>query len=181
MNKARNPLPPRVREVNIGVLNNTVADLFGLYVRTKQMHWNGRGTSFVGLRKLLGDFAARTMNYIDRAAERATTFGGTVEDPLRESMSHSQLKKQTAASSIGGMSGWIHELAEVHAACTRHVRAAIQKLPAAENFGTADLLTDIVRDLDFQCRLLKAHINQRKTAKKTEDTSRSYERTRFCS
>jgi starvation-inducible DNA-binding protein len=160
MNKTRNTLPPPVRKEAIMVLNNTVADLFDLFARTKQAHWNVRGTTFIGLHKLLDEFAGRILNHIDLAAERATALGGVVEGTLRESVKHSHLKKKEEPQSISGMSDWIHALADIHAAAGERVRMVIKKLAAAEDFGSADLLTDILRTLDLQLWLLEAHINR---------------------
>jgi starvation-inducible DNA-binding protein len=163
MNKTRNTLPPPIRKEAIAVLNNTVADLFDLFARIKQAHWNVRGTTFIGLHKLLDEFGERTLNHIDLAAERATALGGIVEGTLRESVKRSHLKKKEEPLSISGMSDWIHALADVHAEAGERVRAAIKKLTEAEDFGTADLLTDILRTLDLQLWLLEAHINQHQT------------------
>lgn len=163
MNKTRNTLSPRVRNEAIALLNYTVADLFDLFARIKQAHWNVRGTTFIGLHKLLDEFAATIMEHIDIAAERATALGGIVEGSLRESAKHSHLKKKEEPPSISGMSDWIHELADVHAAVGECVRKGVKKTSDAEDFGTADLLTDILRDLDKQLWLLEAHINQQKT------------------
>jgi len=163
MNKTRNTLPSSVRREAIAVLNDTVADLFDLFARIKQAHWNVRGTTFIGLHKLLDEFAGNVMGHVDLAAERATALGGIVEGTLRESAKHSHLKKKEEPSSISGMSDWIHALADVHAAAGERVRAAVKKLTAAEDFGTADLLTDVLRTLDLQLWLLEAHINRQQT------------------
>ncbi|HSY75144.1 MAG TPA: DNA starvation/stationary phase protection protein Dps [Dongiaceae bacterium] len=165
MNKTRNTLPPPVRKEAITVLNVTVADLFDLFARIKQAHWNVRGTTFIGLHKLLDEFAARILNHIDLAAERATALGGVVEGTLRETVRHSQLKKKEEPLSISGMHDWICELADVHAESGKYVRAAIKKMTDAEDFGTADLLTDVLRALDLQLWLLEAHINLQQTKK----------------
>lgn len=165
MNQTRNTLPPQVRKEAVAVLNRTVADLFDLFARIKQAHWNVRGTAFIGLHKLLDEFAERTLNHIDLAAERATALGGVVEGTLRESAAHSRLKKKEEPASISGMSDWIHELAEVHAEAGDNVRKAIKKITDADDFGTADLLTDVLRALDLQLWLLEAHINQQKKSK----------------
>jgi len=164
MNKTRNTLPPHIRKEAIVALNNTVADLFDLFARIKQAHWNVRGTTFIGLHKLLDEFAARTLNHIDLAAERATALGGIVEGTLRESVKHSHLTKKEEPTSISGMSDWIHELADVHAAVGERVRMAVKKLTASEDFGSADLLTDVLRTLDLQLWLLEAHINRQPSA-----------------
>jgi len=162
MNKTRNTLPPHIRKETIAVLNNTVADLFDLFARIKQAHWNVRGTTFIGLHKLLDEFAGRILTHIDLAAERATALGGVVEGTLRESAKHSGLKKKEEPSSISGMSDWIHALADFHAEAGERVRKGIKQTTDAEDFGTADLLTDILRALDLQLWLLEAHINQQK-------------------
>ena len=161
MNKTRNTLPLSVRKEAITLLNDTVADLFDIFARIKQAHWNVRGTTFIGLHKLLDEFAGRILNHLDLAAERATALGGIVEGTLRESVKHSHLSKKEEPSSISGMSDWIHTLADVHADAGKQVRGAIKKLTDAEDFCTADLLTDVLRTLDLQLWLLEAHINQR--------------------
>ena len=163
MNQTRNTLPAPVRKEAIAVLNYTVADLFDLFARIKQAHWNVRGTTFIGLHKLLDEFAERTLNHIDLAAERATALGGIVEGTLRDSVKHSQLKKKEEPPSISGMSDWIHTLTDVHAEAGERVRKAIKKVTDAEDFGTADLLTDVLRTLDLQLWLLEAHISQQQT------------------
>ncbi|MES1181021.1 MAG: ferritin-like domain-containing protein, partial [Verrucomicrobiota bacterium] len=65
--------------------------------------------------------------------------------------------------SISGMRDWINELADVHAAAGEHTRKAIKKITDAEDFGTADLLTDVLRTLDLQLWLLEAHLNRQKS------------------
>jgi starvation-inducible DNA-binding protein len=161
MNKTRNTLSSDIREKAVTLLNDTVAELFDLFARIKQAHWNVRGTTFIGLHKLLDTFAAKTLVHIDLAAERATALGGIVEGTLRESVQHSHLKEKEEPPS-SGISDWIHELADIHAAAGEHVRTAIKKTTDAGDFGTADLLTDIVRTLDLQLWLLEAHITQQK-------------------
>jgi len=163
MNKTRNTLSPVVRKEAIRILNGSVAELFDLFARIKQAHWNVRGTTFIGLHKLLDEFAGRILGHIDLAAERATALGGVVEGTLRESVKHSRLKKKEEPASISGMHDWISELADVHAAVGEHTRAAIKKITDAEDFGTADLLTDLLRALDLQLWLLEAHLNQHKS------------------
>ena len=163
MNKTRNTLPLATRKNAVLILNDAVAELFDLFGRIKQAHWNVRGTTFIGLHKLLDEFADTIINHIDLAAERATALGGIVEGTLRGSVKHSHLKKKEEPPSKSGMADWIHELADVHAASSELVRKGIKKTTNAEDFATADLLTDILRDLDKQLWLLEAHINQQQT------------------
>lgn len=160
MNATRNTLPAATRKKAVQLLNSTVADLFDLYARIKQAHWNLRGQSFFALHKVLDEFAATTQEHIDVAAERATALGGIVEGTLRDSVKHSRLKKKEEPASKSGQRDWILELADVHAASGDHVRSAIKRLSDEEDFGTADLLTDILRDLDKQLWILEAHLGK---------------------
>ena len=79
MNATRNTLSASTRKKAVTLPNHTVADLFDLYARTKQAHWNLRGQSFFALHKLLDEFAGITQEDIDSAAERATALGGIVD------------------------------------------------------------------------------------------------------
>jgi starvation-inducible DNA-binding protein len=162
MNKTRNTLPPQVRKEAIGVLNDAVAELFDLFARIKQAHWNVRGTTFIGLHKLLDEYAGRILGHIDLAAERATALGGIVEGSLRESAKHSRLKKTEEPPSITGMRDWIEELADVHAVSSTHIYESVKKMNDLQDFGTTDLLVDVLRTLDLQLWLLEAHINQQR-------------------
>jgi len=161
MNATRNSLPTATRKDAVRILNSTVADLFDLYARIKQAHWNLRGQSFFALHRLLDEFAATTQEHIDSAAERATALGGIVEGTLRDTVKHSRLKKKEEPVSKSGQRDWIRELADVHAACSENVRSGIEKLTDEDDFGTADLLTDVVRDLDKQLWILEAHLERK--------------------
>lgn len=161
MNATRNTLPAPARKKAVQLLNSTVADLFDLYARTKQAHWNLRGQSFFALHKLLDEFAATVQEHIDSAAERATALGGIVEGTLRDTVKRSRLKKKEEPASRSGQRDWIRELADVHAACGDHIRSAIKKVSDEDDFGTADLLTDALRDLDKQLWILEAHVEKK--------------------
>ena len=160
MNETRNTLPRSARRAAVNLLNDTVADLFDLYARTKQAHWNLRSDSFLAMHQRLDTFAATITEHIDTAAERATALGGIVEGTLRSAVQHSRLTtKRNSASKTNGRD-WIRELADSHAACGEQVRAATKKLNKAADLGSADLLTAILRDLDKQLWILEAHLNK---------------------
>lgn len=160
MKPTRNPLPLKSRQIAVNALNTAVAELLDLFARVKQAHWNLRGLSFIGLHRLLDDFAATILKDIDEAAERATALGGIVEGTLREAVKESGLGRKEEPASRSGQRDWIRELADTHSACSSHVRSAIKKLTDAEDFGTADLLTTTLRHLDKQLWLLEAHVTE---------------------
>ena len=158
MNTTRNTLPTPTRKTSVQLLNKTVAELLDLFARIKQAHWNLRGLSFIGLHKLLDEFATTTLHDIDVSAERATALGGVVDGTLREAVRQSRLKRKEEPASRSGQSAWIHELADAHALAGDHVRKAIKKLTDLEDFGTADLLTNVLNNLEKQLWMLEAHL-----------------------
>jgi len=158
MNATRNTLPLIIRKTAVQLLNHTVAELLDLFGRIKQAHWNLRGLSFIGLHKLLDEFATGTLQNIDAVAERTTALGGVVEGTLRDAVKQSRLKSREEPASRSDQSDWIRELADAHAASSTHVRKAIKMLTDAEDFGTADLLTQVLNNLEKQLWLLEAHI-----------------------
>jgi len=159
MNKTLNPPAPLVRKEAVGVLNHTVAELFDLFVHIKRVCWNVRGVSFIGLHRFLDEFARRTLDDLDAAAELALALGGTVEGARRHSAMLPPPKKKVP-SSIVGISSWLQELATVNATYSEHMHAAVGRMKDAGELGAAELLTVIARDLDQQFWMLEAHIEQ---------------------
>jgi starvation-inducible DNA-binding protein len=56
-------------------LNATLADLFALYVKTKNFHWHMSGPHFRDYHLLLDDQSAQVLATIDPAAERVRKLG----------------------------------------------------------------------------------------------------------
>lgn len=160
MNATRNTLPLATRKKAVHLLNNTVAEMLDLFARIKQAHWNLRGLSFIGLHKLLDELAATTLHDIDEVAERATALGGVVEGTLRDAVKQSRLKKREEPQSRSGQTDWLRELADAHALTAEHIRKGIKQMNDAEDFGTADLLTDVLRTVEKHLWLLEAHLSK---------------------
>src|SRR5919112_5471412 len=65
-----------VRDIS-GALNALVADLFALYLKTKNFHWHVSGPHFRDYHLLLDEQADQVFATIDVAAERVSKLGGT--------------------------------------------------------------------------------------------------------
>src|SRR3984893_7568590 len=65
-----------VRDIS-GALNVLLADMFALYVKTKNFHWHVSGPHFREYHLLLDDQAARIFGTTDDIAERVRKIGGT--------------------------------------------------------------------------------------------------------
>jgi starvation-inducible DNA-binding protein len=77
--KTNNPdgfAPEQVRDVT-NVLNATLADVFALYLKTKNFHWHMSGPHFRDYHLLLDEQAAQIFAISDDIAERVRKIGGT--------------------------------------------------------------------------------------------------------
>jgi DNA-binding ferritin-like protein len=139
---------------SITTLDKTVARLADLYGRVKETHWNLPGANSESHR-LLEKFSFGILKHIDLAAERAGMVGGFVEGSSR-------------VDRLGGFDAaqrplpvlWPNELANAHRKVTDQVRAAIRRMISIDDLPTADVLTDVWRDLDLHIWLLESQINQ---------------------
>jgi starvation-inducible DNA-binding protein len=68
--------PARLRELS-GALNPVLADLFALYLKTKNFHWHVSGPHFRDYHLLLDEQADQILATTDAIAERVRKLGGT--------------------------------------------------------------------------------------------------------
>lgn len=75
-----------------GVLRLLLADVFGLYVKTKNFHWHMTGRSFRDLHLLLDEHSDRIFTMTDEIAERAIKIGGSTIRSISDIARHQRLK-----------------------------------------------------------------------------------------
>ncbi|WP_423871069.1 Dps family protein [Bradyrhizobium sp.] len=68
--------PGAVRDI-AGALNALLADVYALYLKTKNFHWHVSGPHFRDYHLLLDDHAGRSFAITDDIAERVRKIGGT--------------------------------------------------------------------------------------------------------
>jgi starvation-inducible DNA-binding protein len=73
-------------------LRHLLADLFALYLKTKNFHWHMTGTHFRDYHLLLDEQADQIFAMTDPVAERARKLGGTTLHSISEVTSHQRLK-----------------------------------------------------------------------------------------
>ena len=152
----RNRLPEDTRRQSVEVLNSILADLTDLYTQTKHAHWNVKGVGFIGMHKLLDELAEVVEGDMDKVAERATALGGVAFGTLRHAAAASRLTEFPAdvhhTQKVAGL------MADRYAEVSGRVRLGLEAADAADDPDTADLLTDVSRDLDQGMYLLEAHV-----------------------
>jgi starvation-inducible DNA-binding protein len=144
------------REKLIELLNSRLADASDLKSQIKQAHWNVKGMSFIALHELFDSIATAVEAHVDLIAERVTTLGGTAMGTVR------------LAAQNSGLSEYPHEItdgqAHVDAVSTaladfgKVVRKGIDQATDLGDQDTADIFTEISREIDKQLWFVEAHI-----------------------
>jgi starvation-inducible DNA-binding protein len=79
-----------------GALRKLLADVFTLYVKTKNFHWHMSGTHFRDYHLLLDEQSQQIFAMTDDIAERARKIGGTTIHSIRDIAEHQRLKDNNA-------------------------------------------------------------------------------------
>lgn len=144
------------RRKMVDLINTQVAGTLDLMTQTKHAHWNCKGPQFIALHELFDELAEGLEKHLDTIAERATALGGLVHGTVRMAAAASQLEEFPAAVTEG--LAQVRELSQRYAALGAAARAAIDDAEDAEDKATADMFTDMARDLDKYLWFLEAHL-----------------------
>lgn len=144
------------RQEMIALLNQELADTSDLYSQTKQAHWNVKGRHFYPLHLLFDQLAEKRLGESDEIAERATALGGYATGTVRMAAAASQLPEMP--TNIDSGLEYVEALVERYTAHANHVREAIDAADKAGDMDTADLFTEISREMDKDLWFLQAHL-----------------------
>jgi starvation-inducible DNA-binding protein len=151
-------LPEEARQQMVQLCNEQLADTFDLFSQTKQAHWNVKGPQFYQLHELYDELAEQLLGHVDLIAERATALGGAATGTVRMAAGSTRLEDFTDGP-VGSLES-VQMLVERYANVARSTREAIDAAEEAEDKDTADLFTEVSRDLDKDLWFLEAHIQQ---------------------
>ncbi len=149
-------LSASTRDKMIELLNQQLADTADLYSQTKQAHWNVKGPDFYSLHLLFDALAAKRLDESDEIAERVTAIGGYATGTVRMAAASSQIPELPTNIDTG--IDYVQALVERYATHANSVRAAIEQADAAGDADTADLFTEISREVDKDLWFLQAHL-----------------------
>jgi len=155
MLNTRHDLPEDNRTLLVGLLNIALKDAVDLSTQLKQAHWNVRGPNFMPLHELFDSITDIVRGFADEIAERATALGGLASGTARDAAAGSRIE----AYPVGITSGRDHvaAVADRLAAFSKHCRAAIEESEKHDDAVTADLFTEIAREIDKQLWFVEAH------------------------
>lgn len=155
LNPTKNTLKAATREKVIALLNARLADAIDLQLQAKQAHWNVKGPNFIGLHELFDTIAAGVGKYGDELAERAVALGGIAEGTAQAVVSASTLAPYPVTAQK--WSTHVERVSSALASFGKSVREAVDKAEDLGDAGTADLFTDISRDVDTWTWFVEAH------------------------
>ena len=149
-------IPESRRQQLIELLNARLADSTDLKTQTKHAHWNVKGQQFFQLHELFDQIAPHFDDYADLIAERAVQLGGVANGTLREAASASAIPEYD----LSAVSGTDHVKALVKqiSIFAKLVREAIDRSDSLGDKDTADIFTEVSRQVDKDLWFLEAHL-----------------------
>ena len=144
------------REKIIGILNQRLADASDLKSQAKQAHWNVKGIHIFQLHELFDQVATAVEGHMDLIAERATALGGTAMGTVRVAAQNSSLSEYPLEITDG--TAHVDALSTALADFGNVVRRNIDETADLGDADTADLFTEISREIDKLLWFVEAHI-----------------------
>ena len=156
LHKTKNGLSPETREKVVGILNARLADASDLKSQAKQAHWNVKGIHFFQLHELFDQVATAVEGHMDLIAERATALGGTAFGTVRVAAQNSSLSEYPLEITDG--TAHVDALSTALADFGNVVRRNIDETNDLGDADTADLFTEVSREIDKLLWFVEAHI-----------------------
>ncbi len=158
MHDTKIDIKKETREQMIELLNARLADAIDLKSQAKQAHWNVKGMSFIALHELFDQVATAVDTHSDTIAERVTILGGTAEGTVRVAAEKSSLSQYPMEITDGR--DHVDALSSALAEFGKRVRANIDDADDAGDKDTADLFTEVSREIDKLLWFVEAHIQE---------------------
>jgi starvation-inducible DNA-binding protein len=140
-------------------LRQLLADVFALYIKTKNFHWHMSGSHFRDYHLLLDEQATQIFAMTDDIAERARKIGGTTVHSISDIAQHQRLKDNNAefvspkdmlAELCADNQQLTRSLRSTHEVCEQHndvATASLIEVWIDESERRTWFLSEIVRDL----------------------------------
>lgn len=151
-------LDGQTRKKSIDVLNECVAETIALRLAVKQAHWNLKGAGFIGVHELLDDVSARLGESTDTMAERAVILGGFARGTLENVVETAGMDAYPVEES--DIAVHVNALKDRFLTVGKKVREGIEAVGDAGDEDTADVLTEVSRQIDKDAWFIGANAPQ---------------------
>ena len=119
-------------------LRELLADVFSLYIKTKNFHWHIGGRHFRDYHLLLDEQATQIFAMTDDIAERARKIGGSTIRSIRDIARHQRLKDNDEVSVLPEK--MLTELRDDNVQLTRFLRSAHELCAKRNDVATTSLI-----------------------------------------
>ena len=127
-------------------LRPLLADVFALYVKTKNFHWHMSGPHFRDYHLLLDEHADQIFAMTDDIAERARKLGGTTLHSIGDIAQHQRLKDNDA--DFVAPIAMLTELTADNEQLTRSLRAAHKVCEKGNDVATTSLIENWIDETE---------------------------------
>ena len=121
-----------------GALTTLLADMFALYVKTKNFHWHMSGSHFRDYHLMLDEQADQIFATTDDIAERARKIGGTTLHSIGDIAKYQRLKDNS--EEFVAPKEMLEELLNDNQKLTKFLRAAHEVCEKHNDIATASLI-----------------------------------------
>jgi starvation-inducible DNA-binding protein len=129
-----------------GALRQLLADVFALYMKTKNFHWHMSGPHFRDYHLLLDEHADQIFAMTDDIAERARKIGGLTLHSVGEISKHQRLKDNN--EEFVGPKDMLAELSDDNQHLTRILRATHEVCERHNDVATASLIENWIDETE---------------------------------
>jgi len=138
----------------VPALRELLADVFALYLKTKNFHWHMSGPHFRDYHLLLDEHAGQIFTMTDDIAERARKIGGTTLHSISDIARHQRLKDNNEESVAP--EDMLAELLSDNQQLARALRAAHQLCDEHNDVATASLIEVWIDETERRAWFLSA-------------------------
>jgi starvation-inducible DNA-binding protein len=142
-----------------GELRKLLADVFALYVKTKNFHWHISGPHFRDYHLLLDEHGTQIFAMTDDIAERARKIGGTTIRSIGDVSKHQRLKDNNDEGVAS--EDMLVELRADNLALTRNLRSAHELCEKHNDVATASLIENWIDETERRTWFLSEIVGSR--------------------
>ena len=142
-----------------GELRKLLADVFALYVKTKNFHWHISGPHFRDYHLLLDEQGTQIFAMTDDIAERARKIGGTTIRSISDVSKHQRLKDNNDEGVAP--EDMLVELRADNLELTRNLRSAHELCEKHNDVATASLIENWIDETERRTWFLSEVVGSR--------------------
>ncbi len=143
------------RTAMVKSLNKLLADLFVLYTKARNYHWNVEGPNFFALHAEFEKLYTGLAGDVDAVAERVRALGGVAAGTMAEFLELASLKEATGVHDASGM---VSDLASDYEQVISSVRDKVYEADQVHDIGTGDFLTGLMEGYEKTAWMLRSFL-----------------------